>query len=127
MTLRQKTLLIVGLAISLFSLTLVFFANTILLGGFSQVERTEAEANISRAINAVSAEVDSLDIFLADWTVWDDSYQFAAAPDPEYIKKSNDAKLPIQYIDAAGSAKVYKENQSFLEKLWKTLNLPTQK
>ena len=100
MTLRQKTLLIVGLAISLFSLTLVFFANTILLGGFSQVERTEAEANISRASNAVSAEIDSLDTFLADWTVWDDSYQFAAAPDSEYIKKNlTAATFGSQHID----------------------------
>lgn len=50
-----------------------------------------------------------------------------ATSDPEYIKKATDAKLPIQYVDAAASAKAYKENQAFLEKLWKTLNLPTQK
>ena len=88
MTLRQKTLLMAGLAVSIFSLTLVFFANALLLDSFSLVERTEAEDNVSRAVNAVNAEIDSLGAFLADWTVWDDSYQFAAAPDSEFVRKN---------------------------------------
>lgn len=50
-----------------------------------------------------------------------------ATSDPEYIKKTGEAKLPIKYINAADTEKVYKETQVSLEKLWKDLNLPTPK
>lgn len=100
MTLRQKTLLIIGIAISLFSLVLVFSAHTVLLGGFIQVERAEMDANINRAVNALSAESESLEVFLADWAVWDDTYQFIAAPSQDYLKKNLNATTFIsQRID----------------------------
>ena len=100
MTLRQKTLLIVGCAISVFSLILVFSANLILVGGFSQLEQQEAEINIHRASRAVMAETESLNSFLADWSAWDDAYQFIAAPDPDFVKKNiNAATFTSQQLD----------------------------
>ena len=100
MTLRQKTLLIVGCAISVFSLILVFSANLILVGGFSQLEQQEAESSINRASRAVMAETESLNSFLADWSAWDDTYQFIAAPDPDFVKKNiNAATFTSQQLD----------------------------
>ncbi len=50
-----------------------------------------------------------------------------AMSSPEFIKKSGDAKLPVKYFSAEEIAKIYKQDTTALENLWKTLNLPTQK
>ncbi len=88
MTLRQKTLLIISFAIITFSAILVLSANTVLLGGFLTVETRETEFNLSRAVNAIQSEMDSLDAFLEDWAAWDDTYLFVANANSEYVKKN---------------------------------------
>lgn len=88
MTLRQKTLLIISLTIIVFSIILVFSANKVLLGGFSAVENRETEFNLSRAVNAIKTETDSLSAFLDDWAAWDDTYLFVANANSEYLKKN---------------------------------------
>lgn len=88
MTLRQKTLSIVGLAISTLIIIMVFSANAVLLDGFSQVENREMAVNINRAVHAVNAETESLNSFLADWAAWDDTYQFVEDVNPDFPKKN---------------------------------------
>jgi diguanylate cyclase (GGDEF)-like protein len=87
-TLRKKTLLVISLFIVSFSLVLVLSANQILLSGFLLVENREAEKNLGRAVNAIKSEEASLAAFLEDWAVWDDTYQFVADTNSDYLKKN---------------------------------------
>lgn len=110
MTLRNKTLIVISLVLVTFSLILVFSANKLLLGGFAIVENREMENNLNRAVNAIDAETASLAAFLEDWAVWDDTYQFIANHNAEYIKKNvNTATFLSQQLhlmvllDSAGS------------------------
>ncbi len=50
-----------------------------------------------------------------------------AMSDPEFKKKAGDAKLPVKFFGAEEISKIYKQDTTTLENLWKTLNLPTQK
>ena len=88
MTLRKKTLLVICLIVVSFSLGLIISANQILLSGFLLVENRESEKNLGRAINAIKAEEASLAAFLEDWAVWDDTYQFVAGANSDYLKKN---------------------------------------
>ncbi|NMC32787.1 MAG: diguanylate cyclase [Veillonellaceae bacterium] len=88
MTLRKKTLLVICLIVVSFSLVLVLSANQILLSGFLLVENRESEKNLQRAMNAIKAEEASLAAFLEDWAVWDDTYQFVAGANADYLKKN---------------------------------------
>ena len=61
MTLRTKTLIIVG-ATLIGLLTLVFIASRIiLLGSYQQLEEDLAQQNLERALNAISAELDAFE------------------------------------------------------------------
>ncbi len=88
MTLRKKTLLIISLVLAVFSLILGLSASKVLLGGFSAVENRETEFNLSRTVNAVAMETDTLATFLEDWAVWDDTYLFVANANADYLKKN---------------------------------------
>ena len=88
MTLRKKTLLVICLIVVSFSLVLILSANQILLSGFLLVENRESEKNLGRAVNAIKTEEASLAAFLEDWAVWDDTYQFVADANSDYLKKN---------------------------------------
>ena len=57
MTLRAKTLLIIGLTLVGLLLALSLAASTILLRGFAEVEAREGHRNVERALQAVEASV----------------------------------------------------------------------
>ena len=88
MTLHRKTLITSCISIFVLLAVVIFSANHILLGGFSDVETRETQSSLNRATNAVENELSSLTAFLADWAEWDDSYEFIAGHSPEYIKKN---------------------------------------
>ena len=88
MSLRQKTLLIIGLTISTLSVILFFSANAILLGGFRSVENREMESSLSRAVNTINLETGSLAAFAEDWGAWDDNYLFIAGEPNDFLKKN---------------------------------------
>jgi len=88
MTLRQKTTLIISVAIIVLSVILVISANTVVFRGFSTVETHETEINLNRAVKAVNMEMDYLAVFVEDWATSDDAYQFVAGSNAQYIKKN---------------------------------------
>ena len=92
MTLHRKTLITSCISIFVLLAVVIFSANHILLGGFTDVETRETQSSLNRATNAVENELSSLTAFLADWAEWDDSYEFIAGQSPEYIKKNLSAQ-----------------------------------
>lgn len=109
MTLRQKTLLISGSAICCLTIILLFATNTILLNGFTILEKQDIEKNLTRAQNVLAMEQSAIDKIVCDWAFWDDTYEFINDKNPEYIRKNiNDVVFVTQklnflmYVDLQG-------------------------
>ncbi|OQW93786.1 MAG: hypothetical protein BWK79_09310 [Beggiatoa sp. IS2] len=85
MTLRKKTLLIVG--ISLMGLLGLLFtvSSTILLKGFTQLEYQAAQDNTRRLIDVLEDELGNLATEVEDYAEWDDTYQYMETQDDIFI------------------------------------------
>jgi len=85
MTLRKKTLLLIG--VTLISLIGVIYAtsSTILLRGFSKLEQEDSRSNVKRVHDALSDEIAKLRLTTRDWAEWDETYSFVEDSNQEYI------------------------------------------
>lgn len=77
MTLRQKTLLIVG--VTLFSLLIGLYLSlsTIWLSGFTQIESQQTYQNVERVMEVINNDLIELSNTARDWSVWQDNYELA--------------------------------------------------
>jgi PAS domain S-box-containing protein len=84
MTLRQKSILSVGLtALSLVAL-IALLSQTILLKGYRDLEQELALANIHRAQGVIEDAQTALDTMVSDWANWDDTYEFVIDANESY-------------------------------------------
>lgn len=85
MTVRTKAILIIGAILA--SLLLAFFAtsSSVLLNSFAALEEQDTRQNVERALDALNAELATLDSKAGDWANWDDTYNFIVDRNPEYI------------------------------------------
>lgn len=88
MTLRKKTLLIIG--ITLFSLFGAIYTTSkaILLDGFAQIEKEDSEQNVRRVVNAYNNELDKLNLMNADEAEWDESYAAVETINKKYFESA---------------------------------------
>ncbi|HBY07911.1 MAG TPA: hypothetical protein DEH22_09070 [Chloroflexi bacterium] len=86
MSLRTKTLLIIG--ITLFGLLgiLFLFSRVILLRSFSQLEKDDIQQNTARVAYAIQSDVDNLSYTNLDWAAWDDTVDFVEGNYPAYVE-----------------------------------------
>jgi sensor domain CHASE-containing protein len=87
-TLRRKTLFIV--AATLIGLLLLVYIplRIFLLGSFVSLEQQLLLTDLDRASNEISDDTYNLDLLYAGYSIWDDTYAFVEAPNPEYIDKN---------------------------------------
>ncbi|NTU59987.1 MAG: HAMP domain-containing protein, partial [Deltaproteobacteria bacterium] len=99
MTLRQRTLWIVGGTLALMILILYFAARAVVVGGFSRVEKdllsgfsTIETANTGQAVqqvrDALKLRIKNLEVKFADWAQWDDTYRYVSDRNRAY-ERSN--------------------------------------
>ncbi len=76
MTLRKKTLLVVGT--TLVALVSILYATSrrILLESFAESEERRAKVNVERVLEAISAERSALERLASEWSAWDQMYAF---------------------------------------------------
>lgn len=110
MTLRKKTLLISGAVICCLTIILLIATNTVLLKGFTALEKQDMEKNLTRAQNVLAADQVALNNMVSDWAFWDDTYDFINDHNEDYIRKNlNDVTFTTQdlnfvmYIDLQGN------------------------
>ncbi|MCX5994936.1 MAG: histidine kinase, partial [Chloroflexi bacterium] len=86
MTLRKKTLIIIGAI--LISLIAILYAvsQSILMDSFLELEEQNTQKNVGRAQNALSDDISSLVTMTRDWGTWDDTYNFIENANTEYIE-----------------------------------------
>lgn len=84
MTLRQKSILSIGLTALCLIALLALLSHTILLRGYQDLERKHALDNIHRARGIVEDELAALDTLAIDWANWDDTCQFVTDANDSY-------------------------------------------
>ncbi|VVB87386.1 Methanogenesis regulatory histidine kinase FilI [uncultured archaeon] len=88
MTLRNKTIIIIGL--TLLSLIIVQYSlsQIILIGSFSQLEDQDARKNADRVIESISDDLSSINGVASDWAAWDETYNLIEHGDPDYVTRN---------------------------------------
>jgi len=87
---RSRIPLLIGLALVSLFLILLFGARIILLRSYEDLEEKEALANVERVVNALKAELESINSLAKDYAGWDDSYRFVQDGNREFIHKNLD-------------------------------------
>jgi sensor domain CHASE-containing protein len=85
MTLRNKTLLIIGATLTGLFIVLYLVLSNVLRSGFERVEENFVQRNVNRAEQALGTEYDNMRANVADWAPWDDTYLFVQGELPSYI------------------------------------------
>lgn len=85
MSIREKTLLMVVTTMLFLFLLIYGTSETILLGGFANLEDHLVLQNVDRARLALSSDIDELNSTLGDWAPWNATYNFMGDQNQEYI------------------------------------------
>ncbi|HUS69260.1 MAG TPA: diguanylate cyclase [Anaerolineae bacterium] len=88
MTLRNKTMAILGAAILALMALLYVSSRTILLDSFARLEDEATRRDVQRVLNAVDNQLRELDTTTDDWAGWDDTYRFMLTRDPAYVESN---------------------------------------
>ncbi|MGB3405260.1 MAG: response regulator [Microcoleaceae cyanobacterium] len=88
MKLRQKTLLIISVALVSLIGVLYATATLILYHDFHKLEVQDVQQDVVRAINALDANLASLDTVAQDYAKWDDTYKFIDRKHQNYVSSN---------------------------------------
>ncbi|MBN1978609.1 MAG: GAF domain-containing protein [Anaerolineae bacterium] len=110
MTLRNRTLVSIGLTVALLIAGLYVISRTIVLDGFAKLEEEDVQQNLERVLTSVRNDVDTLDALTFDWAARDESYEFIEDVNQDYIDSNLvDETFPnarlnfILYVDTDGA------------------------
>ena len=76
MSIKDKSVIIIGSAFILLITILAVTARVIILPRFEELEKQELQHRISHVINTLNDAIDHLSRTTADWAAWDDTYAF---------------------------------------------------
>jgi PAS domain S-box-containing protein len=85
MSLRRKTLLIIGIILIGLVAVLYVLSQTILLNSYAQLEADNTQRNVERALNAISDQMKTLGASDSDYAWWDDTYNFVVDRNSDYM------------------------------------------
>jgi signal transduction histidine kinase len=88
MKLRQKTLITIGLTLTGLTTVLYLTSSRILLGSLEKAEQQEASQVVNGVLSVINQTADDFNNRFADWSAWDDSYEFITHRNPEFIKSN---------------------------------------
>ncbi|MBN2332192.1 MAG: PAS domain S-box protein [Deltaproteobacteria bacterium] len=125
MSIKSKIFILLALLGVLFVAVNVAIQYQCILPGFKTLEQRESEKNLNRAVKAVERDLEHLSLLCYDWSEWDDTYDFVADGNQEYIDSNlvlttfTHNRLALLYIiDRSGKViwgKIYdKEIEEFI-------------
>src|SRR5687768_2090293 len=88
MTLRTKTLIIIGVTLVGLIVLLYLISQTILLGSYAQLEEQGVRQNVERVQAALLDKLATLNRTAGDWAPWDDTYAFVEDQNEQYIENN---------------------------------------
>ncbi|MGR2737465.1 EAL domain-containing protein [Billgrantia sp. Q4P2] len=83
--LRYKVLIVVAVGLLLLFAVQFVVGRLVLLEGYSQLEQDKMLTKVGSAVSLLEEQSRQLGSITVDWAHWDDSYQYMAAPNQEYI------------------------------------------
>lgn len=90
MSLRVKTLFIIGVVLASLVLILYLITQTVLVRSFEALEEQNTRENVQRALTALNEQIDTLSASNLDYAFWDDTYQFMADRNQDYLDANLD-------------------------------------
>jgi diguanylate cyclase (GGDEF)-like protein/PAS domain S-box-containing protein len=91
-SLRAKTLVILGATLLGLTALLALVARTLVMAGFEAIEVRAVRENLERARLALAEEMEGLAGTARDYAVWDETYRFVEDRHPDYLVR----QLPTQ-------------------------------
>jgi two-component sensor histidine kinase/sensor domain CHASE-containing protein len=88
MTLYKKTLVVIGITITILIVVLFTASQLILLASYADLEEQNTLKNAQRVQEALLDDIDKLESADSDWASWDDSYAFVQDGNKEYINSN---------------------------------------
>jgi PAS domain S-box-containing protein len=88
MTLRLRTLLIIGIAVVALNAVLYAIASTLLLKSVHQAEEQDMRKQLNGVITVVNQSLEQFNRNFADWAIWDDAYEFVQDGNPKFIQSN---------------------------------------
>jgi signal transduction histidine kinase/DNA-binding response OmpR family regulator len=85
MSLRFKTLIIVGLTLIFLIISLYIISSQILLSQVYLLEEQKNKDNIGRVLDSLKERISKINIMVTDWSNWDDSCLFMKDHDQAYM------------------------------------------
>ncbi|NNM26793.1 MAG: PAS domain-containing protein, partial [Phycisphaerales bacterium] len=115
MTLRAKTLLIIGITLIGLVGLLYLVIRSLVLDGFAEMEVTRIERNVQQTLSAMEDEVGALRMLASDYAGWDDTYEFIADGNDAYVQSNlldstfRDTGVDVMiFVDRAGATRFAK-------------------
>ena len=91
-TLSRRTMFLTGGALLGLMAALYAVVTSVMLSGFRKVESYSTDLNAQRAVGAITLAAETLTTKLADWSTWDDTYQFVQDRNPAFVESNLTAK-----------------------------------
>ncbi|KKQ79412.1 MAG: Sensor diguanylate cyclase/phosphodiesterase, CHASE4 and PAS domain-containing [Candidatus Moranbacteria bacterium GW2011_GWD2_38_7] len=88
MKIRTKVFLIVVVVFGMLFFGISTIFTNIETANFEKLERQSVKDNMSRVDLALEGRFDDLSVKLSDWSMWDDTYEFAEDRNAEYIESN---------------------------------------
>lgn len=83
--LASRIILILFVVFICFTLVDFLIQRQVVYRSFLELERREAQEDLSRCVEAIGREVEHLRLLCNDWAAWDDTYEFVLSGAPEYV------------------------------------------
>ncbi|UNC92394.1 HD domain-containing phosphohydrolase [Candidatus Contubernalis alkaliaceticus] len=91
MTLRLRTLAVLGSLHIVLVLVIYMLFHTIMMNSVIQLEKQYVQEHIERAIRLIEEEIYLMSMIAEDWAPWDDTYHFVNYLNQDYITKNDPA------------------------------------
>lgn len=88
MTLRQKTLLIIGTVLLCLLLVLSCLLSNIWSAGFARLESKQTRQDVERVVDAIDNDLKDLASTVNDWAPWTETYDFVRDRNADYIESN---------------------------------------
>lgn len=97
MKLRNKVLLIFSLGLIGLSVSFYAVSRILLLRSYATLEEDQTKRDVRRALDFLDNELDTLNTQARDYAQWDDTYEFAANRNEDYIESNfpEDGSTPL--------------------------------
>lgn len=98
---RNRVFFLVSLVVAGTMTVMFLFTSYFLMRSFGREETARATEESQRATELLSSQVDQLNLKLADWAQWDDSYEYIQDENTEFVKSNvNNEALKILGIES---------------------------